>query len=386
MAFLEHLTLSPLRWCIWLIIGIIATMLTGLVAFCECKKRQSETSWFASDYLKITSAISIGCGSVAALQSCLDILPGFCMIQYTLSPIARQTQFIFMGFYQLSRLHYCFSKTSSHHQNGYPKWLFIVMVSVGIILLILWSILLSLGHPLPSTCGFQGDSSFEWEYKDSSILFAGNLEVQKVQFYHWYYSIVAITLAWDITTLSLYCYKIKTFRSNTTLSQDAVWRKIIFVLQRIIIINLFYQISILTLKGFGGTLRHIPALYMWLLYTMKIPIHNVIVASLTVLYSISMYLMLEHNTDEYLRFLRCLKKSYLKYVSFCCCHRIVDNQLQEFESIALETKMEEKDNECKSMTSTWFQNPSKNVMYSSNRNRACSSPTVTVQLEDEQKE
>lgn len=260
-----------------------------------------------------------------------------------------------------------------------------MMVSVGIILLVLWSILLTLGHPLPSTCGFKGNFGFEWEYKNSSILFAGTLDVQRVQFHNWYYTIVALTLLWDITTLLLYCYKIMTFRKARALQHDAVWRKIVFVLQRIIIVTLFYQISILTLRGIGGVLREIPQLAS--LHMMKYLAHNAIVGLLSVTYSISMYLMMEHNTDDYIRFLRCFKWSYLKYICFCCCHRIVDDQLKEFESITLETKME--DNERKSsMSSTWFQNSSKNVLYTSNRNRARSSPTctVTVQPEDERKE
>ena len=378
MAFVDSLTLSPLEWCIWLIIAMFSVTLTVLILRSECKKRRLDSSWFASDNLRITSAVSIGFGVVAAVQSCLDLFPGACMLQYTLSPIERGAQFIFMGFYQLSRLHYCFSKNSTHHDSGYPKWVFIMMVTAGIVLFVLRAILLSFGRRLPSSCGFKRDSSFEWTYSESSILFPPKMEEQRIQLYL-NILIGVMTSSWDIATLLLYCYKIKTFRKIRALRRDAVWRKIIFVLQRIIIITLFYQISTLILNG---ALKQIPVL--WLSVTMKYTIRSVSGGLLVILYSISTYLMMEHNADEYLRFLHCLKRSYLKYICFCCCHRMVDQQLSEFDLMTLEARLEKINHEPKSITSTWFPNASKNVNYS--RNRGCSSPTLTGELDDEKKE
>ena len=41
------------------------------------------------------------------------------------------TQFMFMGFYQLSRLYYCFSNKQLHNRNGYPLCVFIIKFVSG---------------------------------------------------------------------------------------------------------------------------------------------------------------------------------------------------------------------------------------------------------------
>ena len=379
MAFLTSLVISPLTWIIWLSMGAITTIITGTVARLEYKKRRLDSTIFVSNNLRITSAISIGCGLITAILLCLEILPGSCMLQLVASLIVGGNQFVFIGLYQLSRLHYCFSKTSAHHQNGYPKWLFLVMVIIGVALQVSCTVLFTFGQPLPSTCGFKKDFRFEFEYKDSSILFEGNLDEQMTHFYSYYMIYVATFRSWDISILLLYCYKIKSFRKTRALRRDAVWRKIIFILQRIIIVTLFYQISSVTL----GFARYNVQKYLQKLTIAKYSLYHAVIALSTILYSISMYLMMEHNTDEYLRFLRCLKKSYLKYICFCCCHRMVDRQLTEFEQMGFNKKLEVTQL-CRrrSITSTMFPNISQNVKYSRKRPMTLSIPTATQEPED----
>lgn len=38
-------------------------------------------------------------------------------------------QVVFMGLYQLSRLHYCFTSSQLHSKKGYPKYAFFIMYS-----------------------------------------------------------------------------------------------------------------------------------------------------------------------------------------------------------------------------------------------------------------
>ena len=348
MAFLERLTLTPENWLSWMIIGLIATALTGIVTRMECKNRRSEANRFASDSLRITSTVSIGCGLTTAILMCLTVLPGVCMLQLAAPLMMFGAQFLFMGFYQLSRLHYCFSQNSAHHQNGYPQWIFIVMVTVGSLLMASYAILTFLGHPLHSTCDFKRDYTFQWEYMDSSILFQGDLKKQKNSFYTFYNIICVAALLWDLTTLLLYCYKINAFRKIPTLQQNAVWRKIMFILQHILVITLFYQISFLVIVAALRAVVYVPHIGRTASYT----ILNALIGSFTVLYSISMYLMMEHNTEAYVRFLRCFKRTYLKYICFCCCHRIIDRQLKDLQSRTSETGMEDSHNESESITST----------------------------------
>ena len=359
MAFVEQLTLSPLYWSIWLVVGIICTIVVGCIARSEYKKRRSESNLFASNHLKITSALSIVSGLSTSIGLCLTPMPGFCLFSFTAVDLTFCFQMIFMGLYQLSRLHYSFSKTSTLHANGYPKWVFMMMVTVSITMLVSWTLLNTLGVPLPSNCGFKKDLSFEWHYKDRGVLFGGNLDEQNEQFAQYFVIITGIITMWDITTLVLYSYKIKSFRKASGLSHDAVWRKIMFILQRIIILTLFYQISMIlciliaVFVGYssandnvlGGTILHIET------------------ALMTMFWSISMYLMMEHNTDEYLQFLRCFKISGLKYVYFCCWHGVVVRQLADFEE--MKTKMTEERPRKRTISSTNFPNASRNVKFSS---------------------
>ena len=375
MAFAERLILTPSQWTIWMIIGIIGLILTGCIALFEYKKRRSETSWFASDYMRITSAVSIGCGLTSNALLCLGLIPGSCYLQDTAGFLVAGAQFVFMGFYQLSRLHYCFSQNSANHQNGYPQWTFVVMATVGLLILTFFSMLLIFGQTLPSNCGFVEKYSFEWEYGDS-VWFTGNPEDQMDEFHQCYLVVVVTGLIWDITTLLMYYFKIKSFRKTKAFREDAVWRKIMFILQRIIILTIFYQITLLIVNA-----SLVAAGYVTDTELDRLSIHRVALSLICVLYSIAMYLMMEHNTDEYLGFLRCFKRTYLKYICFCCCHRIVDEQLKEFDLMTLKVKLEQINHKRKTITSTWFPNASKNVKYS--RNRGCSSPTVTGELDDE---
>ena len=372
MAFTERLILTPLQWTIWMIIGIIGLILTGCTALFEYKKRRSETSWFASDYMRITSAVSIGCGVTSTTMQCLELIPGFCYLQHTVGPIAVGAQFLFLGLYQLSRLHYCFSQNSANHHNGYPQWTFVVMVTVGVLTLMFFAMLMIFGRILPSRCGLVQKYSFEWEY-DDSVWFRGDPEDQMNEFYRWYFMLVVLGSIWDIIILLMYYFKIKSFRKTKALRKDAVWRKVMFILQRIIILTLFYQLTLLIANS-----SLIAAGYITDTMLDRLSIHHVARASFNVLYSIVVYLMMEHNTDEYLGFLRCFKRLYLNYICFCCCHRMVDRQLEDFAVLQKAVEKESNRTQNLSISITLFPNTSENVKYSNHTNGAGGSPlTVT---------
>ena len=373
MAIVGQLTLSPLYWSIWFIAGIICTIVVGCIARSEYQKRSSEPNLFVSDRLKITSALSIVSGLSTSIGLCLASLPGTCFITYTARALPFGIQYLSVGLYQLSRLHYSFSKTSTRNAHGYPKWVFILMVTVGITVTVSWTMLWILGPPFSPKCGFRKDFSFEWHYKSKGILFGGNMDEQNEQFSQYSAVIIGIYSMWDITTLLLYSCKIKSLRNATKMSQDAVWRKFMFILQRIITLTLFYQISMIlflpiaVFVGFSSDNNNVLRETVLLIES----------ALLTMFLSISMYLMMEHNTNEYLQFLRFFRRTGLKYVYFCCWHRVVDRQLADFEE--MKTKIsEEKPRHQKGISSTNFDNASKNVMYSNHEGRGISEPTIIV--------
>ena len=56
--------------------------------------------------------------------------------------------------------------------------------------------------------------------------------------------------------------------------------------------------------------------------------------------SLSMYLMMEHNTAEYARFLKYLRKFRVDYLCFCCCLQMIEEQLALESPISLKVNQE----------------------------------------------
>lgn len=161
-----------------------------------------------------------------------------------------------------------------------------------------------------------------------------NLEHQHGRIYHgWHYSLVVIASIWDTTTLLLYLNKIRTFRK--IYQNEQIQRKILFILYRIVIITVFYQITMVLLSMLYGALPFIcvPSHMDWYWDPItKIIEDSSVSVWLSILLSFCMYLMMEHNTTTYVRFLRCLHVTHFKYLYFCCFHRMVDHQLEELDS------------------------------------------------------
>ena len=107
------------------------------------------------------------------------------------------------------------------------------------------------------------------------------------------------------------------------LKHEEIWKNVLFILNRIAILTIFYLfcylISMLILVTHGFTDGDDE------LYLVLSSLVNVL--SSTSL-SLSMHLMMEHNTAEYTIFLQFLKRFYLQYLCFCCCfHKMVDRQM-----------------------------------------------------------
>ena len=161
----------PAAWTIRLVLGMVGFAITGRVLYSEVKKRRLPTVQFYSQHLRITSAVCIWFAPITPLSLMLTLIPGFCMIRFICNMVPFYTQFVFLGFYQLSRLHYCFSNKQLHGNKGYPQWVFVVMVTIGIILWTYAFILHILVDILPSKCGYTDDFSLFYRYRARSILF-----------------------------------------------------------------------------------------------------------------------------------------------------------------------------------------------------------------------
>ena len=100
-------------WLSDIIIGLIFAGMRGWLLKQEYNHIEIGDAKYTTKYLKLWSLLCIVIGLLSQLLSPIGYLPILChgvfYVRYVLSPL----QSILMGFYQLSRLYYCFSRIES---------------------------------------------------------------------------------------------------------------------------------------------------------------------------------------------------------------------------------------------------------------------------------
>eukprot|EP01083_Nonionella_stella_P045016 121048_1 len=198
--------------------------------------------------------------------------------------LSHTTIMIIFGFYQISRLQYCF-------KDDYPKCVYILLYLSGLLLVIASYITNILAttiiiHPDTHEC--------QAEFNDAnSNIFA-----------IWYY-------AWDITVIILFVVKLKQIQKQSVIHN---WKKQIahktvdLLLHKVLALTLFIEIfNILMIFGFGFAL------------SLQNEQHSAALIALfsaidIVLITIVMFLMVEHNTNTYIKIVGCVTA-----IRLCCC-------------------------------------------------------------------
>ena len=162
-----------------------------------------------------------------------------------------------------------------------------------------------------------------------------------------------------------------------------------FILHRIAIVTIFYQICslILAVLHYGLSVIPLPdgmANAIFMFETVNIPL------LFSVLISFSMYLMMDHNTTAYIWFLELLLHLNLNHLCCCCCHRMAPEQLEQLQpsdkilnepqiaaGITSDDKCQVGPQQRPRITETEFPNLSVNVQYTSDERREHSEDTVT---------
>ena len=140
--------------------------------------------------------------------------------------------------------------------------------------------------------------------------------------------IILLMAAIDLLILALYWWKARSLtpRIGQQDGQNKVYIRIRLILNRIIILSFFYTIAFLYFYLIS---------IIWAVTTILLEgnevisdfIPNILWPFVAVCISYSIYLMQEHNTKEYIRFLSILNK-YKLYLCCCCCYRMVRDQYQ----------------------------------------------------------
>ena len=378
MAYVQEL--APLDWITKIVVGLIGFVITGILFRYEMLKRRSPDSQILSNYLRATSSICLWCGPISTSLLMLSVVPGFCMVRMIGTMMAFHTQFLFLGLYQLSRLHYCFSSQQTRTKKGYPFWVFVVLITVGIIIWIFSMMLHIFVDTLPSKCGYSSDYSFFCRFRERAILFDGDSwtdEWLNEIWLLWAVVMVMTTFGMDLVILLLYLYKLWQIGKIHKSKKDGVWNNILFILHRIVIITIFYQLCAL----FTGLLYNVWISIAFLTDTNDKLRPEVMIVFCIVVLSFSICLMMDHNTDIYVVFLHFLRRFRLKYCCFCCYYKMVDQQLEQLdppkEHVA-QTSAANPSGDNMGIESTMFPNLSVNIVHTSDAlPRTLSCETVT---------
>ena len=255
--------------------------------------------------LKVSSYLCLACGPLTGLGVFLGYVDGFCFFVWYLNNTAGSLQFVFLGIYQISRLHYCFSRERVYSNKGYSRCVFVAMLGVSAVLALNVLALPFLMWGVPSRCGINSRLEFEHEFwKEPWVMKADGAAIVNT----WVTSLFAAWALWDLTTLLLYVCKIRSFRKFKSDNAE-VYARIQAILRRVVIVTVFYELSVLFLVLIG--------LLAWNMLGHDIIYLSVLSAG-SVIVSFAQYIMLEHNTAEYDRFLNVLRSLRLHYLCCCC--------------------------------------------------------------------
>ena len=252
-----------------------------------------------------------------------------------------------MECYQLSRLYYCFSRKQVGSNSGYPNWVFIMLIS----LTVFWNglTLITFYSLIKTECQIASDGTaviqiaeplgYTVEYDFRSWTFYMVLSM----------SVVIIYIVIESTTAALYWYKIYSLQRDRNEKDGAVYARIQSILHRVLILTFFYLI----ITGLLNTLSYVRfEIDGYWLYSM-----------ISMVMSYSMFLMQDHNTSEYIAFLRFIRR-YKCIWCFCCFGSMVNEQYRMFEE-NVEQRVSEQG---KSAQTENTRNASADVVYGINAN------------------
>ena len=300
------------KWIPLTIAHSIVTLINFIIFKNEMKQRKVSTVKFVNRSMQYTSLLCIIFAFAGSVFNTLVFINGFCLFSLYLLHLFLCWQLVAMGCYQLSRLYYAFSNSRIHSNKGYPKWIFITMIIISILFIIAPIFRITLTR---SSCGLNQ----KWEYNQRFIESDDDYNISVL--YTWW-AILSLMAIWDIITLCLYIYKLNYFKRCYNEKQPMVYKRIMVILSKIITLTLFYQLVFIwqLIIGFvNNIIGSFPELYLLL-----------VVLSMTAL-SLSVYLMMDHNQQQYLEFLNCLYWCKFNYVCCCCCGKMVYDQMIELD-------------------------------------------------------
>ena len=301
---------SPFEFAFEASFALIATIINLIILIRETRKRtNSQNINYLSQWTKRTSFLCIIAGFLYSIVSMIATFTIFCFIAEPLHALLICAQGVFMGFNQLARLHHCFSESSVHSAKGYnyPNWLFIIMFTIGIMTLINTSI-----------CPwFWSDRSCSANIANDEYRWISPHTRDAPGFGLWVSITMIVYILWDIATLSLYIFKILSFRRFKQQNEE-VYNRIMFILKKVVILTMMYEILCVLVMASGTIADSVTLSYgdQSIIVILCSILYRVSWQILCVAVNLSVFLMQSHNENEYKQFLTLFYKLKIYYV--CC--------------------------------------------------------------------
>eukprot|EP01084_Bolivina_argentea_P170267 295045_1 len=253
--FLEWLSIS--------VIGFIATIIIIYILKNEIKKEKSGAATFTTKWLRLWSFLVLLSGLLHTLCVFIQYFNGFCYFSGIVRKPSSLIQPFLMGCYQLSNMYYSFKTNGkSHSDRGYQKWVFIIMFSIAAICSIN-TLILGVIMCIPYECGIEPDFSYHTSYIYVAPISAVTVNIS-IGF--------VIYIGWDLTILILYAAKIRSLNKFKTDNEEVknINKLILYMLYRILIITLFYQILFTFLLTIFVSVMHNMSDWFWLTFITEI--------------------------------------------------------------------------------------------------------------------
>lgn len=120
MDYQDESEIAPEYWIPRALVSLIFIIMNGWILSKELWTRKTSPSiHFVTNSLRIFSILCIVFGFCGSIMVSVIYTPGFCHFGPSGSMICLDLQYLFMGWYQLTRLHYCFSREQIRSENGY---------------------------------------------------------------------------------------------------------------------------------------------------------------------------------------------------------------------------------------------------------------------------
>ena len=238
--------------------------------------------------------------TVLSLINCLSLVfKKLCVFGNAFLIIFAWGSKLFLGFFQVTRLQYAFSASRIQTGYGYPKCWFMILYSMGVIILIYCIF-----------CGLFVFTDTWTQEKFGEFVYYCRGENVALRYGILNPVLVALALVWDWMVIGCYVAKICQFYKYD------YNMKIRFVLYKILYLTCLYQVTTALAMIIGGPIVSVLVGNKTLYPTM---IGSLFVCLEHFWFVCIIYLMMDHNNDAYLKVIKIIHK----FGGLCCCKSFV---------------------------------------------------------------